>query len=502
MSFDPLDTFAPRHIGPRGDDVAAMLKAVKAPSLDALIDEVIPASIRLKTPLNLPAAESESSYLSRLRTIAQRNKVFRSFIGLGYYDTLTPSTIRRCVFENPSWYTPYTPYQAEIAQGRLESLLNFQTMVADLTGLPMANASLLDEGTAAGEAMALLHRVQGKKLGDAAGVFLVSDRVYPQTIAVLRSRTEPLGIELRIGPSSEMEFTPHVFGALVQYPDEAGRLKDLRPFIERAHAAGVLVAVGSDLLALALATPPGEMGADIVYGNAQRFGVPMGFGGPHAAFFATKQEHVRHMPGRIIGVSVDVNGKSAYRMSLQTREQHIRREKATSNICTAQALLANMAAMYAVYHGPEGIRAIATRVHSMARALDHGTAKSRLRAVNEHYFDTLRVVADASRLSAIRDRAAAHGLNFRYVGETGIGIALDETATTTDLVSILSVFAEASGKKTTVPLSAPDEMDWPREIRRTSEYLTHPVFNTHRSETEMMRYMKSLERKDIGSTRP
>src|SRR5262245_5349131 len=292
MSFEPLDTFAPRHIGPRGDELADMLRAVGAPSLDALIDETIPASIRLRSPLNLPPGESESTYLARLKTIAQKNKVFRSFIGLGYYDTLTPSVVRRCLFENPSWYTPYTPYQAEIAQGRLESLLNFQTMVADLTGLPMANASLLDEGTAAGEAMALLHRVQAKRLGESAGVFLVSDRVFPQTIAVLRSRTEPLGIELRVGPSSEMEFTPHVFGALVQYPDEGGRLKDLRPFVERAHAAGVLVAVGSDLLALALATPPGEMGADVVYGNAQRFGVPMGFGGPHAAFFATKQEHV------------------------------------------------------------------------------------------------------------------------------------------------------------------------------------------------------------------
>jgi glycine dehydrogenase len=498
MSFDPLDTFAPRHIGPRGDDVAAMLKAVGAPSLDALIDEVIPASIRLEEPLSLPAPESESAYLARLRTIAQKNKVFRSFIGLGYSDTLTPGVIRRCVFENPGWYTPYTPYQAEIAQGRLESLLNFQTMVADLTGLPMANASLLDEGTAAGEAMALLHRVQSKKLGDTAGVFLVSDRVFPQTIAVLRSRTEPLGIELRIGPSSEMQFTPHVFGALVQYPDEAGRLKDLRPFIERAHAANVLVAVGSDLLALALATPPGEMGADVVYGNAQRFGVPMGFGGPHAAFFAAKQEYVRHLPGRIIGVSVDANGKTAYRMTLQTREQHIRREKATSNICTAQALLANMAAMYAVHHGPEGIRAIARRVHGMARALDRALQSLGYQQTNESYFDTLRVATEASRATAIRERALAHRINLRYVGETGIGIALDETATATDLVTILSVFAEASGKKGTVALDAPEALDWPRELQRTSEYLTHPVFNTHHSETEMMRYIRSLERKDIG----
>ncbi len=367
MSFDPLDTFAPRHIGPRGDDLAAMLKAVGAASLDTLIDEAIPASIRLKAPLDLPPAESESAYLARLKGIAKKNKVFRSFIGLGYADTLTPSVIRRCLFENPSWYTPYTPYQAEIAQGRLESLLNFQTMVTDLTGMAVANASLLDEGTAAGEAMTLLHRMQGKKLGDAVGVFLVSDRCFPQTIEVLRSRAEPLGIALHVGPADAMDFSgADVFGALVQYPDEAGRLEDLKPFIDKAHAAGVLVAVATDLLALALATPPGEMGADVVFGNSQRFGVPMGFGGPHAAFFATRQDYVRHMAGRVIGVSVDAHGKRAYRMALQTREQHIRREKATSNICTAQALLANMSAMYAVYHGPEGIKAIARRVHGMA----------------------------------------------------------------------------------------------------------------------------------------
>ena len=313
MSFDPLDTFAPRHIGPRGDDLAAMLKAVGAASLDQLIDEAIPASIRLAKPLDLPAPESESAYLSRLKTIAQKNKVFRSFIGLGYSDTLTPSVIRRCLFENPSWYTPYTPYQAEIAQGRLESLLNFQTMVTDLTGMTVANASLLDEGTAAGEAMTLLHRLQGKTLGGATGVFLVSDRCFPQTIDVLRSRAEPLGIGLRIGPADAMAFGAGVFGALVQYPDEAGRLDDLKPFIEKAHAAGVLVAVATDLLVLALATPPGEMGADVVFGNSQRFGVPMGFGGPHAAFFATRQDYVRHMPGRVIGVSVDAHGHRASR---------------------------------------------------------------------------------------------------------------------------------------------------------------------------------------------
>ncbi len=479
-----------------------MLKQVGAASLDQLIDEAIPASIRLKGPLDLPAAESESTYLARLKGIAKKNKVFRSFIGLGYSDTLTPAVIRRCVFENPGWYTPYTPYQAEIAQGRLESLLNFQTMVTDLTGMAVANASLLDEGTAAGEAMTLLHRVQGKKLGDANGTFLVSDRCFPQTIAVLRSRAEPLGIELKIGPADRMKLDePAVFGALVQYPDEAGRLDDLKPFIDQAHAAGVRVAVATDLLALALATSPGEMGADVVFGNSQRFGVPMGFGGPHAAFFATSQDYVRHMPGRVIGVSVDAHGHRAYRMALQTREQHIRREKATSNICTAQALLANMAAMYAVYHGPEGIKAIASRVHTFARSLEGALASLGYQQSNLQYFDTLRIATDAAKTKAIRAAAEQAELNFRYVGDTEIGIALDETVTTADLTAILEVFATASGKKgAIVALDAKgsQQPSWPGTLQRTSAYLTHPVFNTHRSETEMMRYIRSLERKDVG----
>ena len=500
--LEPLDTFAPRHIGPRGDDVAAMLKQVGAASLDQLIDEAIPASIRLKAPLDLPPAESESTYLGRLKGIAKKNKVFRSFIGLGYSDTLVPSVIRRNLFENTGWYTPYTPYQAEIAQGRLESLLNFQTMVIDLTGMAVANASLLDEGTAAGEAMTLLHRVQGKKLGDANGTFLVSDRCFPQTIAVLRSRAEPLGIELKIGPVDQMPLDePLVFGALVQYPDEAGRLDDLKPFIDKAHAAGVRVAVATDLLALALATSPGEMGADVVFGNSQRFGVPLGFGGPHAAFFATSQEYVRHMPGRVIGVSVDSHGHRAYRMALQTREQHIRREKATSNICTAQALLANMAAMYAVYHGPEGIRAIASRVHTFARSLEGALASLGYQQSNLQYFDTLRIKTDAAKVAAIRAAAEQSQINFRYVGDTEIGIALDETVTTADLSAILDVFAAAAGKKgTAVALDAKGAQppSWPASLRRTSAYLTHPVFNTHRSESEMMRYIRSLERKDVG----
>jgi glycine dehydrogenase len=500
-SFPALDSFAPRHIGPRGEDVKAMLKEVGATSLDQLIDEVIPASIRLKGPLDLPAAESESAYLARLKTIAKKNKVFRSFIGLGYSDTLTPSVVRRMVFENPGWYTPYTPYQAEIAQGRLESLLNFQTMVSDLTGMAVANASLLDEGTAAGEAMTLLHRVQGKKLGTAHGTFLVSDRCFPQTIGVLKSRAEPLGIVLKIGPIDQMPLdAPAVFGALVQYPDEAGRLDDLKPFVDKAHAATVKVAVATDLLALALAASPGEAGADVVFGNSQRFGVPMGFGGPHAAFFATSQEFVRHMPGRVIGVSIDSHGHRAYRMALQTREQHIRREKATSNICTAQALLANMAAMYAVYHGPDGIKAIATRVHAMTRALDGALKALGFDQRNPHYFDTLLIHTDKGRVTKIRDAAVARHFNFRYGGDHEIGIALDETVTFGELLAIVEIFAAAS---TTAhgPVSLDtDERgpQWPAALMRKSPYLTHPVFNSHRSESEMMRYIRSLERKDVG----
>jgi glycine dehydrogenase len=501
VQFPPLDTFAPRHIGPRGDDVTAMLAEVGAASLDTLIDEAIPASIRIGAPLNLPEGESESAYLARLKTIAKKNRVFRSFIGLGYSDTLTPSVIRRCVFENPGWYTPYTPYQAEIAQGRLESLLNFQTMVSDLTGMAVANASLLDEGTAAGEAMTLLHRVQGKKLGAAHGTFLVSDRTFPQTIEVLQSRAEPLGIELWIGPTDQMNLdAPGVFGALVQYPDEAGRLDDLKPFIDRAHAANVKVAVATDLLALALAASPGEAGADCVFGNSQRFGVPLGFGGPHAAFFATSQEFVRHMPGRVIGVSIDAHGHRAYRMSLQTREQHIRREKATSNICTAQALLANMAAMYAVYHGPDGIRAIATRVHALTRSLDGALKSLGYQQRNQHYFDTLRVSADAARVRQIREAAEAAGVNFRYVGDSEIGISLDETVTMADLVSVVNVFAAAAAAGAGVVAldTSPEGPRWPAALVRKSAYLTHPVFNSHRSESEMMRYIRSLERKDVG----
>ena len=505
-TFDATDWFAPRHIGPSPDERDRMLQTIGCASLDALIDEAIPASIRLQTPLNLPPSESEHQYLRRLTHLARRNTPFRSYIGLGYHDTITPSVVLRLVMENPGWYTPYTPYQAEIAQGRLESLINFQTMVTELTAMEVANASLLDEATAAAEAMTLLHRVSTKKTtaGERAR-FLVSDRSFPQTIEVLRSRAEPLGIDLHVGPIDGMPLD-RAYGALLQYPDEAGLLQDLRPFITRAHERGVLVAVGADLLALAIATPPGEMGADVVFGTSQRFGVPLGFGGPHAGFFATRQSFVRQMPGRIIGVSVDVHSRTAYRMALATREQHIRREKATSNICTAQALLANMAAMYAVYHGPDGLKVIASRVHLMAQLLEQSLTLMGLEQRNAHYFDTVRIDVP-SGIEEVQRRALAAGINFRYPDERTVDIALNETVTTEDVMDVLGVFASALDRPSpradlfelpTGVLALHSAEDLPPSLRRTSQFMTHPVFNTHRSESEMMRYIRSLERKDLG----
>jgi glycine dehydrogenase len=506
-TLDATDWFAPRHIGPSPDECHRMLQTIGAASLDALIDEVVPASIRLKTPLNLPPPESEHQYLRRLTHLARRNTPFRSYIGLGFHDTITPSVVLRMVLENPGWYTPYTPYQAEIAQGRLESLLNFQTMVTELTGMEVANASLLDEATAAAEAMTLLQRVSTRKSRPGErSLFLVSDRCFPQTIEVLRSRAEPLGIDLHIGPVDRMPLDGRVYGALLQYPDQSGLLEDLTPFITSAHDAGVLVAVGADLLALAIVTPPGEMGADVVFGTSQRFGVPLGFGGPHAGFLATRQAFVRQMPGRIIGVSVDVNSHTAYRMALATREQHIRREKATSNICTAQALLANMAAMYAVYHGPDGLKAIASRVHLMAQLLEGSLKLMGLEQRNAHYFDTVRIDVP-SGVEEIRHRALASGINFRYPDDRTVDIALDESVTSDDVMDILGVFASSLGRPSPhadlfeLPkgvLALHGAEDLPSSLRRTSPFMTHPVFNTHRSETEMMRYIRSLERRDLG----
>jgi glycine dehydrogenase len=489
-------SFQSRHIGPDESERDSMLRAIGVPSLDALIDQTIPPGIRLQEPLEMPAADSESGYLRRLRTIASQNRVARSYIGMGYYDCITPSVILRNVFENPGWYTPYTPYQAEIAQGRLESLLNFQTVVKDLSGMDIATASLLDEGTAAAEAMTMFHRLQSKKApAGQESVFLVSHRCFPQTLDVLKGRAEPLEIRLEIGDPDAMPMD-RAFGLLLQYPDDRGEVRDLRPIIEKAHAAGLLVAVASDLLALTLLTPPGEMGADAVVGNSQRFGVPLGYGGPHAAFLATRDAFVRQAPGRIIGLSVDARGRPALRMALQTREQHIRREKATSNICTAQALLANMAAMYAVFHGPKGLRAIAERVHGMARLVESGLESLGYRQTNRAYFDTLWV--EAADAAAVRRESEAAGVNFRYHG-SDIGISLDETTTTDDVMTILMALGKASNAHgVSTSLEAPAEIKVPAPLRRTSSYLTHPVFNSHRSETKMMRYIRSLERKDVG----
>jgi glycine dehydrogenase len=501
------ERFQTRHIGPDEAERDDMLAVVGASSLDALMDEAIPSRIRLNRPLDLPDGQSEYEFLRDLRRVATRNRVFRSFIGLGYYDTITPSVILRNVLENPGWYTPYTPYQAEIAQGRLEALLNFQTMVRDLTGMEVANASLLDEATAAGEAMTMLHRVQTKRLERAggSGQFFVADSCFPQTIDVLRSRAEPLRIELVIGDFRTASFTDRTFGALVQTPDEAGRVHDVRDFIARAREAGVMVAVGTDLLSCVLLTPPGEMGADVVYGNSQRLGVPLGYGGPHAAFFATVEKHIRQAPGRIIGVSVDSRGNTAYRMALQTREQHIRREKATSNICTAQALLANIAGLYAVYHGPAGLKRIATRVHQYAEVLERELAKIGVKQVNEHYFDTPRfeVPGGADAVARIVKAALRTNINLGYRHDGTIHVALDETVDRADINAIVTAFAAGVGRPAPILEQTPGgpasvERPYPEGLARTSPFLTHPVFNKHHSETEMMRYIRSLERKDIG----
>ena len=501
--MNPLDaeSFEARHIGPDAAECEAMLEVIGASSLDQLIDQAIPPRIRLQRPLELPDGLSEHRFLKELRGIAQLNKVFRTCIGLGYYDCVTPSVILRNVLENPGWYTPYTPYQAEIAQGRLEALLNFQTMVVDLTGMEVATASLLDEATAAAEAMMMLHRIHARGIeSSGAPQFYVSTACFPQTLEVVRARAEPLGIEIVTGDFTKAAATGRVFGALVQTPDEAGRVHDLRAFIASARQAGVLVAVGSDLLSLVLLTPPGELGADIVFGNSQRFGVPLGYGGPHAAFFATLEKHVRQAPGRIIGVSVDAHGNRAYRMSLQTREQHIRREKATSNICTAQALLANIAGLYAAYHGPKGLTAIARRVHAHAVLLERGLATLGVQQKNDVYFDTLRLEVPSDAVGRVRDAALASRMNFRYRSDGTINIALDETTDAGDIDAIVTAFAGGLRIPATPVNPSLDgiSLEYPAGLGRTSVFLTHPVFNTHHSETEMMRYIRGLERKDIG----
>ena len=469
-----------------------MLEVLGYPNLDALIDAVVPSTIRLGRPLELPAARTEEEALAELRDLANRNQEFRSYLGLGYHNCHVPGVIQRNVLENPGWYTAYTPYQPEIAQGRLEALLTYQTVVSDLTGLPVASASLLDEATAAAEAMAL---TLGAAPHHDDPVYLVDEWCHPQTIAVVRTRAAARGVRIEVGPASSFRFGPGTVGCLVQYPNTLGALPDYRALVERAHAAPALVTVATDLLALTLAAPPGEWGADVAVGNSQRFGVPLGYGGPHAAFLATREEYKRLMPGRIIGVSRDRQGRPALRMALQTREQHIRREKATSNVCTAQVLLAVMAGMYAVYHGPEGIREIATRVHRHARRLAEALDRAGFPRASAAFFDTVTVDAEAATALRIHAAALARRINLRAVSPTRIGVALDETVTDRDVDDLIEVFG-AAGRGPARERGG--VVGIPPELRRTSPFLTHPVFQRHRSETEMLRYLRRLEGRDLA----
>ncbi|WP_321894401.1 aminomethyl-transferring glycine dehydrogenase [Paraburkholderia heleia] len=508
-ALEAHDAFAARHIGPDTADQQAMLEALGFASRAALIDAVIPAKIRRTEtlplgPFSQPRSEAEA--LAGLRALADKNQVFRSYIGQGYYDTHTPAVILRNVLENPAWYTAYTPYQPEISQGRLEALLNFQQMITDLTGLAISNASLLDEATAAAEAMTLVQRVGKSK----SNVFFVADDVLAQTIEVVKTRAKPIGIEVKVGPAAEAaEFarTTGAFGVLLQYPGVNGDVRDYRALAQAVHAAGGAVVAAADLLALTVLTPPGEWGADVAVGNSQRFGVPMGFGGPHAAYLAVKDEFKRQMPGRLVGVTVDAQGNPALRLALQTREQHIRREKATSNVCTAQALLAIMASMYAVYHGPQGLKRIALRVNRVAAILAAGAKQLGYTLVNDAFFDTLTFEA-GPRTQALHDAALARGMNLRHVSETRVGVSVDETTSRADLADLLAVFAQAafageapSLDKLDAELTQAAASTFPAALVRESTYLTHPVFNRHHSETEMLRYLRSLSDKDLALDR-
>jgi glycine dehydrogenase len=483
--------FADRHIGPRGHELTKMLEALSVRSLDELIEQTVPRAIRAGAPLDLPPARSEAEVMAELAALAARNRVMRSYLGMGYAATLTPPVIQRNVLENPGWYTQYTPYQAEIAQGRLEALLNFQTMVLDLTGLPVANASLLDEATAAAEAMTLCRRVANSPVD---AVFFVSERCHPQTVAVLETRAAPLSLRVVVGDHESWSFETPTFGALVQYPASDGEVFDYTAFAERAHRAGAQLAVAADLLALTLLRAPGEFGADVCVGNSQRLGVPLGFGGPHAAFMACREAHRRQMPGRIVGVSRDTQGRPALRLALSTREQHIRRDKATSNICTAQVLLAVMASMYAVWHGPEGLTAIAAQVRRHALRLARGLRELDVAVRTREVFDTLRVSPGRRRQSEVLDAALARGINLRAFPDGDLGIALDETVGEEDLADVLAAFG---GDRLPPDSPAPA---LPRALRRQSAFLTHPVFHEHRSETEMLRYLRRLESRDLSLT--
>jgi glycine dehydrogenase len=493
------ESFLPRHIGPNEADIAAMLATLGYESLDALIDAAVPESIRGQRPLDIHVPRTEHEALTRLRKIASQNRVLRSYLGLGYHDCITPPVIQRNVLENPGWYTAYTPYQAEIAQGRLEALLNFQTMVMDLTAMEIANASLLDEGTAAAEGMAMAYAVKGKPGKE---TFFVSSECHPQTIDVVRTRARARGLNVVVGDHRTYHFGADVFGALLSYPATDGGVYDYRGLVETLHAGDALVAVVADLLSLALLVPPGEWGADIVVGNSQRFGVPLGYGGPHAAFFATRDAFKRQLPGRIIGVSRDADGRPALRMALQTREQHIRREKATSNVCTAQVLLAVVASMYAVWHGPDGIRRIAGRVHRQAEMLATAVQQLGHSVAHDVFFDTVRVELGGGRTAAqIVAAARARGINLRAAGHHSVVVALDETVTEADLTDVIGAFA-GDGRDAAGVLGATEHVDdrYDERFARTSPYLTHPVFNVHHSETEMLRYMRMLESRDLSLT--
>ena len=490
-------TFARRHIGPNEQQIEQMLQVLGVNSLDELIEQTIPAAIRLNKPLNLPEAQSESAALAKLKAIATSNQVYRSFIGQGYYNCITPAVILRNVLENPGWYTSYTPYQAEIAQGRLEALLNYQTMIVDLTGLEIANSSLLDEGTAAAEAMSMSYGVCKTK----ANAFFVDAGCHPQTIKVVKTRALPLGIEVIVDSYKNFDFSTPIFGALLQYPATDGTINDYRSFIERVHEVKALATVAADILSLALLTPPGEFGADIAVGSTQRFGVPLGYGGPHAAYFATKEKYQRQVPGRIVGVSKDVHGKPALRLALQTREQHIRREKATSNICTAQVLLAVIASMYAVYHGAAGIKAIAQRVHQLTATLATGLEKLGYEVTNQSFFDTIRVETGDKSAAEIIEIAASKQINLRWLDTKAIAISLDETTAEQDLVALWQIFAGSAE----LPFNSADLLNnrstaIAEPQLRTSDYLSDEVFNRYHSETELLRYLHKLETKDLSLT--
>ncbi len=488
------ERFDSRHNGPDVDQQERMLKLINADSIDQLIDQTIPKAIQLKKELDLPLAKSEYQFLKDFKTLATKNKIFKSYIGTGYYDTITPGVILRNVLENPGWYTAYTPYQAEIAQGRLEALINFQTMVIDLTGMEIANASLLDEGTAAAEAMTMLIGAR-KGVKKNANKFFVDKNTFPQTLDVLKTRAIPVGIELEIGDISSVDLTDeNLYGVLCQYPNNDGAVIDHSNFVASAKENQVFVAMSTDLMSLLLLKSPGEMGADVVVGTSQRFGVPMGYGGPHAAFFATKDEYKRQIPGRIIGASIDAQGNNAYRMALQTREQHIRREKATSNICTAQVLLAVMAGMYAVYHGPKGLRKIASRIHGLTQLLNNALIASGLTQENQHYFDTLKV--SISDKNSLKTKAEKAGINFRYFDTNHIGIAIDETTSLEDIKNVYGLLSD--GHFDFDKESQNLNITWPDSIVRKSEYLQHPVFNQFHAEHEMLRYIKRLENKDLS----